>query len=277
MGVPYAEVIGDPIDHSLSPLIHKFWLEKLEIAGEYRATRIRPTELSDYLEARRADIWWRGCNVTAPLKETAADLVGSPPGLGRLVGAVNCIVRTPLACLYGTNTDMAGVAEALQDTKLEGAIVCLIGSGGAARSVLCHFHGKPVGRVRILARNVAKAARLAEGFEGAYEVIGMGDASAALRGASVIVNATPLGMTGKPPMAAEVVEGLAAADPDAIVLDTLYAPPQTELLRQARKIGLHTVNGLPMLIGQAAPAFELFFGRPAPREHDAELHERLTR
>ncbi|PWG02506.1 shikimate dehydrogenase family protein [Sphingosinicella humi] len=277
MGVPYAEVIGDPIDHSLSPLIHNFWLEKLGIEGEYRATRIRPTELSDYLEGRRTDIWWRGCNVTAPLKEVAADLVGSPAGLCRFVGAVNCIVRTPMACLYGTNTDMLGVAEALRNTKLDGAIVCLIGSGGAARSVLCHFQGKPVARVRILARNVEKAAKLVEGFDGVFEVIGMDDARAAFGNASIIVNATPLGMTGKPPMVADVINGLAGADPDATIFDTLYAPPETELLSKARNIGLHTVNGLPMLIGQAAPAFELFFGAPAPREHDAELRERLTR
>lgn len=277
MGVPYAEVIGDPIDHSLSPLIHNFWLEKLGIEGEYRATRIRPTELSDYLKARRADIWWRGCNVTAPLKEVAADLVGSPAGLCRFVGAVNCIVRTPLACLYGTNTDMLGVAEALRDTQVDGAIVCLIGSGGAARSVLCYFQGKPVARVRILARNVEKSARLAEGFDGVVEAIGMDDVPAALCDASIIVNATPLGMTGKPPMVADVIDGLAHVDPNATIFDTLYVPPETELLRQARKVGLHTVNGLPMLIGQAAPAFELFFGAPAPREHDAELRERLTR
>ena len=190
---------------------------------------------------------------------------------------MNCIARTPLSCLHGTNTDIAGVAEALRGAELEGAVVCLIGSGGAARSVLCHLHDKPIPALRILARDTGKAARLAEGYDGAVEMFAIDDVPAAMTGASIIVNATPLGMTGKPPMIADVIEGLAHVDPDATVFDTIYAPLETELLRGARKMGLRTVDGLSMLIGQAAPAFELFFGAPAPREHDAELGELLAR
>ncbi len=276
MGVPYAEVIGDPIDHSLSPVIHNFWLEKLALRGEYRPLRVGRRELATYLEARRDDVWWRGCNVTAPLKEAAADLVGSPVGVCRFVGAVNCILRTPLACLQGTNTDIAGVAEALRGVRLAGATLCLIGSGGAARSVLGHFRGKPVAAVRILARDRGKA-RLAERFDAPVEVVELNKAAAAIKGASIIVNATPLGMTGQLPMISAVIDGLAHAERGATVFDTVYAPLETELLRKARALGLRTVDGLAMLIGQAAPAFALFFGAPAPREHDDELRERLTR
>jgi shikimate dehydrogenase len=277
MGVPYAEVIGDPIAHSKSPSIHKFWLDKLGLRGRYETVRLNSDGLPAYLQARRTDIWWRGCNVTAPLKERAAGLVGSPAGLRQLVGAVNCIARTPLGCLHGTNTDVAGVAEALQSAKLDGAIVCLIGSGGAARSVLCHLRGKSVGLVRILARSPEKAERLASGFEGRVETMKVEEAAKALSSATVLVNATPLGMTGQPPMLSGVIEGLSGMPRDAIIFDTVYAPLETALLGRAREIGLQTVDGLSMLIGQAAPAFEIFFGAPAPREHDAELRDRLVR
>ncbi|HEY9553969.1 shikimate dehydrogenase family protein [Allosphingosinicella sp.] len=277
MGVPYAEVIGDPVDHSKSPLIHKFWLEKLGLRGDYRPIRISRGELPGYLDARRNDLWWRGCNVTAPLKEIAAGLVESPAGLCRFVGAVNCIARTPLSCLWGTNTDIAGVAWALRDAKLDGAIICLIGSGGAARSVLCRLYNEPIAALRILARDVRKAERLVQGFSAPVEVLGMNDVPAAMSNASIMVNATPLGMTGKPPMIPDVIDGLANVDANATVFDTVYAPLETGLLRHSRKIGLHTVGGLSMLIGQAAPAFELFFGAPAPREHDAELRKLLIR
>lgn len=276
MGLPYAEVIGDPIDHSKSPLIHRFWLEKLGLIGDYRAVRVGRSELSAYLRSRRSDIWWRGCNVTAPLKEATTGLVDSPAGLSRFVGAINCIARTPLACLYGTNTDIAGVAEALRDIEFGGAVVCLIGNGGAARSVLCHLYGKPIQSLRILARDRRKTETLTEGFGVPVEVMDMNNGLAAMRGASIIVNATPLGMNGKPPMIPDVIEGLAHVGTDATILDTIYAPLETELLAKARKAGLRALDGLSMLVGQAAPSFELFFGAPAPREHDAELRELLA-
>lgn len=276
MGVPYAEVIGDPIAHSKSPLIHRFWLEKLGIRGDYRATRVAAGDLAAFLESRRGDIWWRGCNVTAPLKESASALVGSPEDLCRFVGAVNCITRTPLACLFGTNTDIAGVAEALRDTRLEGATVCLIGSGGAARSVLCHLRGKPVSALRMLARDASKAERLVRGFGIPVEILGFEEAARAMADASLVVNATPLGMTGRDAMGAAVTDALGGADRSATVFDTVYAPLETGLLRRARETGLRTVDGLAMLVGQAAPAFELFFGARAPREHDAELRTLLA-
>lgn len=276
MGVPYAEVIGDPIAHSKSPVIHRFWLEKLGLRGDYRATRVAAGDLASFLDSRRGDVWWRGCNVTAPLKESASRLVGSPADLSRFVGAVNCITRTPLACLFGTNTDIAGVAEALRGTNLEGATVCLIGSGGAARSVLCHLHGKPISSLRLLARNRARAARLVEGFGGPVDIKGFDQTAAAISGASLVVNATPLGMSGRDPMPERVIEGLAGADPAATVFDTVYAPLETGLLRAGRERGLRTVDGLDMLVGQAAPAFELFFGAPAPRDHDSELRAVLA-
>ena len=131
MAIPYAEVIGDPIGHSKSPLIHKFWLEKLGLRAEYRATRVTPADLPRYLATKRNDVSWRGCNVTSPLKQTAAGMVGAPAGLCEFVGAVNCVTRTPFSCLVGTNTDLAGIAEALKGVPLEGRNAVLIGAGGS--------------------------------------------------------------------------------------------------------------------------------------------------
>lgn len=275
MNVPYAEVIGDPVAHSKSPLIHKFWLQKLGIAADYRATRVAPRELAAFLKQRRADLYWRGCNVTAPHKREAARLVGDPIGACAWLGAVNTIVRTPLGCEIGSNTDVQGIADAVGGLNLEGGRACLIGAGGAARAALCFLQSRSA-HVAIVARDRRKGDALADKFAGDTEVHDFDNAAAAMRDASLIVNATPLGMTGQVSMSPNVLEGLAAARPGAAVLDMVYAPVETALLRAARERGLVAIDGLAMLIGQAAPAFEIFFGRPAPREYDSELRELLA-
>src|SRR5688500_3616908 len=110
-GRPYAEVIGDPIAHSKSPLIHKFWLEKLGIEGDYRATRITPAELPEYLHVRRRDSDWRGCNVTMPLKTEVTPFLWVLDRHAQLLGAVNTIIHDEASRLRGHNTDVNGVAE----------------------------------------------------------------------------------------------------------------------------------------------------------------------
>ena len=270
MVVPYAEVIGDPIAHSKSPLIHGFWLEKLGLEGEYRAARVSIRELPRYLEAKRTDRRWRGCNVTAPLKGEAAALVGVPPAICTFVGAVNCITRTPLGCLVGTNTDIAGIAEALKGVKIEGRDVLLIGAGGAARAALCHLAREGAGKITLAVRDSARAESLKHLSE-RIEVASF-EASAAAS-PSLVVNATPLGMAQAPAMPGALLSVAGAAE---VVLDMVYAPTETPLLAAARKAGARAIDGLSMLIGQAAPAFELFFGARPPEEHDEELRELLT-
>lgn len=265
MGVAYAEVIGDPVGHSLSPAIHRFWLEKLGLRGDYRSTRCTARELPRLLGQRCADPFWRGCSVTAPLKAPAAKLVVDPTRICTRLGAANAVFRSPLGCGVGANTDLIGVAEALGDAKPERA--CIIGAGGAARaaSEVLRLRGA---EVTILARNPSKIVGV--------RARSIDRASEALAGVDCLVNATPLGMAGAAEMPDSVLDALARTAENALILDMVYAPLETELLVRARAQGRKAVDGLAMLIGQAAPAFELFFGAAPPRGHDSELRERLT-
>lgn len=278
---PFAEVIGDPIGHSKSPLIHGFWLEKLGIAADYRATRVGIGELAQFLAERREQPGWRGCNVTAPLKQAAAALVGDPAGVCRFVGAVNCIARTPLSCLVGTNSDIAGIAEAIDRIPLEGRSAIVIGAGGAARAALCSLSSRGLSRIILAARDPARAKGLADTFGSSnstdaawIEAIALESAGAAVAGAALVVNATPMGLSGGPSMHSAVLANLSAGQ---AVFDMVYAPLETQLLAQARRCGAVAIDGLTMLIGQAAPAFTLFFGEPPPRRFDGALRELLVR
>lgn len=276
MTFPYAEVIGDPVAHSKSPLIHKFWLEKLGIEGDFHAVRVLGDEIGDYLSRRCADPFWRGCNVTAPLKEKAAAVAADPTGLCARIGAVNAIFRSPLGCGVGANTDVLGLAEALGGNAAKAERVCVIGCGGAARAAFALLAARSTPDVRVVARDGEKAEEAMRALGLSGSAVPFDAADAALAGAQWVINATPLGMAGEPPMPPQVLEALEGTDERAVVLDMVYAPLRTELLRRAAALGRHTADGLAMLIGQAAPSFELFFGTPAPREHDAALRGLLT-
>ena len=136
MGRPYAEVIGDPIAHSKSPLIHNFWLEKLGIDAEYRACLVRPDELADYFARRRGDAEWRGCNVTIPHKVSAMEHVRVRKGTRMMVGAINTVVRGPDSRLEGANTDIVGIVRPLEAIGASGGTMVVIGAGGAARAAV---------------------------------------------------------------------------------------------------------------------------------------------
>jgi shikimate dehydrogenase len=271
----YAEVIGDPIAHSKSPAIHRFWLGKLGIEADYRRCHVRAGELADYFARRRADPAWRGCNVTIPHKEKVAALLDRTDGQARAVGAVNTI-RKDGDRLLGTNTDVDGIREALRGLDLRGQEICVLGAGGAARALFAYVAEAQCAAVHILARDPGKAAKVAD----SCGVLGVGTpfagGSAALYEAMLLVNATQLGMTGQERMPGFVLAELDDLAEGAMVLDMVYAPLETDLLAAARRKGLATVDGLAMLVGQAAAAFELFFGAPAPRKHDAELRALLT-
>lgn len=269
MSLPYAEVIGDPIAHSKSPIIHKFWLEKLGIEGDYRKAHVLAEGLADYFAARRDDPAWRGCNVTIPHKVAVLDLVEDRGGVGDSIGAMNTVVRAEDGALVGTNTDAAGFYAPIAGHDLAGRDVVLIGAGGAARAILFALARCEVGNVTILNRNVLKASALLarSGLHGIALPLG-----APLPPAALVVNSSALGMTGSPPLDID----LSPMPEDCLVYDVVYAPLKTELLRQAARRGLETIDGLEMLIGQAAVAFELFFDAAPPREQDAELRALLT-
>lgn len=275
MGVPYAEVIGDPIAHSKSPLIHRFWLEKLGLEGDYRAFRVPVGQLGEYFEARMADPDWRGCNISMPHKLAAREYAYHRQDPSFPPWPINLAFRAPDGTLTGEEFDSAGFIASLLKLRDRPAglqfggksgSAMIIGAGSAARLVawgLAHFGYDPVW---IRNRDVGRAAKLAEDFARTGVRVLPGDPIPAV---DILVNATPLGMTGCP----EAEVDLAPLPAHAIVYDLIYDPPETALLKRARARGLRTLNGLPMLIEQAAPSFQRLFGAPPPREHDPELLE----
>jgi shikimate dehydrogenase len=265
---PYADVIGDPIKHSKSPLIHGFWLEALGIDADYRATHVVPADLAAFIAARRDDPLWRGCNVTLPHKIAVMDHVADPGDVRASIGAMNTVARDEAGHLFGTNTDAGGFYGPLADVPLSGAPVIVAGTGGAAHAVLFALSRLDVGPVTLLARNPLKGAALLARFGLKGEVRPM---DAALSPAQLFVNTTSLGMVGQPSLTPD----LSPLPEDAVVYDIVYAPLVTPLLAAAEARGLQTVDGLEMLVGQAAIAFELFFGAAPPRDRDEELRERL--
>ncbi|WEJ98962.1 MAG: shikimate dehydrogenase [Candidatus Sphingomonas phytovorans] len=269
MTTAYAEVIGDPISHSKSPLIHRFWIDALGMDADYRAHHVTPDRLAAYFEERRADPAWRGCNITLPHKEAALDLVEDRGGVRATIGAINLAMRAEDGVLIGTNTDAGGFYAPIADLPLAGAPVAVVGAGGAARAILFALSRIGVGEVTILNRNVLKAAALLSAFGLKGKALPL---SAPLPPAALLVNTSSLGMTGQPALELD----LSPLPEDAVVYEIVYAPLETGLLKAARDRELDTVDGLDMLIGQGALAFELLFGAEPPRDRDEELRELLT-
>ena len=267
--LPYAEVIGDPIAHSNSPIIHNFWLRALGIEAEYRKTHVRADELAAYFLKRRADPDWLGCNITIPHKVAAMDYVTDPGEVGRVIGAMNTVACETGGPLIGTNTDAGGFIAPLAALGWRGRSALIIGAGGAARAILYALDQMGIRDVSVMVRDVAmgRALRDRAGVEG--KVIGMADP---LPPVDLLVNSSPLGMTGQPPLRLD----LAPLPDHAMVYDIVYVPIDTEILVAARARGLRTIDGLEMLIGQAALAFDIFFDAKAPRERDAELRALLA-
>jgi len=269
VNVPYAEVIGDPISHSRSPLIHRFWLAKLGLSGDYRRTRVAPGDLSRYLDGASADADWRGCNVTIPHKISITNLVADPEGARETIGAMNIVTRATDGSLQGRNTDAGGFGATIEHLDLGGAPALIIGAGGAARAVLFALRKAGIGFVTLQNRDVGKAAELLARFGMAGEARPLGSPPPA---ASIVVNASALGMIGMPPLDLD----LDRMPPEAVVYDAVYAPLETPLLTRARARGLRTIDGLELLVAQAALAFALFFGVEPPRAFDRELRAALT-
>lgn len=279
VGMPYAEVIGDPIAHSKSPLVHKFWLEKLGIEGDYRACLVRPHELADYFAARRRDEDWLGCNVTMPHKAAVIPFLKesenkAPEAPLNRVASVNTIAPRG-GYLEGGTTDIAGFLESMLPyaSELAGKRAILIGAGGAARCVLFSLMISPFTAIDIFCRSLEKGRHMVEQVHPDPIPCSVRPLSDPLSEAGLLVNATPLGMVGQPPLVAD----LSPLPADAIVFDLVYAPVETPLIEAARARGLRVIDGITMLIAQAGQSFAIFFNRPPPRQYDVELRELLTR
>lgn len=263
---PYAEIIGDPIDHSKSPAMHGFWLRQLGIDADYRKRRLGPEQFEAYLRERRRDPAWRGCNVTAPLKTLVARHLDSLSPDARGIGAVNTIVPQADETLLGVNTDAHGALFALAGVEAGHAIV--IGAGGAARAALFALKVMAVERITVINRTPVNARNALDDLDIEGRVRLLGESVAA----DLLINATPMGMHGQPALPFDVDALL----PAATVFDMVYAPPRTELLRQAEARGLRTIDGLAMLIEQGAMAFAAFFNDGPQIADTAELRAALA-
>ncbi|WP_414901071.1 shikimate dehydrogenase [Sphingomonas flavalba] len=275
----YAEVIGDPIAQSKSPLIHNFWLNRLGIAADYRRQLVAPEGLAAYIASRRADPAWRGCNVTMPHKTAVIPLIDDLDPLAAAIGAVNIVVPRD-GRLFGCNSDVPGFLEPLESriaapARAAKPRILVIGTGGAARAVV-HALWDAGFAITLVGRTADRATALAAEVAGADATT---IATAALSDGDVladesiaaVVNATSLGMTGQPPLPLS----LDRLGPDAVVYDIVYSPLETPLLAAARRRGLRIIDGLEMLVGQAAMGFRLFYGQPPPRADDAALRALL--
>lgn len=283
-GLPYAEVIGDPIEHSKSPLVHRFWLERLGLTGEYKATRVTLSDLPAYLQDRRRDPFWRGCNVTMPLKMAVVPLATELSEEAELLGSANLLMRDQQGRLCAENMDVIGVAEPLRrvaspaDPGPVATSVQIIGSGGAARAAGRGAVLAGLSKIDVFCRDQDKGrallatTQILAGECHPLQALGPTRDAGDRRHSHVIINATPMGMEGQP----EVSVDLSRYPSDTVVFDMVYAPLETGLIRQARALGLRVIDGLDMLIGQAAPSFGALFGVPAPREHDRELRQLLV-
>ena len=282
---PFAEVIGDPIAQSKSPAIHTYWLGKLALDAEYRACHVTAEGLARYVAERRDDPAWRGCNVTMPHKQAIVPLLDRLEIGAELIGAVNTVTRRRNGLLMGSNTDGSGFLEPLRRDLSKPhffRMARVLGTGGAARAIVAALAEQGI-TVVLAGRDPAKARALLDEIdpEGEHHAVDLAhfveptdfefdDREGCF---DLIVNASPLGMSGQPPLRFD----FSHAPPGSVVYDIVTHPVETDFLKAARAAGFRTIDGLSMLIGQAAVAFEKFFGTPPPREDgDAELRRILT-
>jgi shikimate dehydrogenase len=264
MTSPYAEVIGDPIEQSRSPVIHNFWLKALKIEGNYRAYRVGRSDLPDYLANRRSDASWRGCNVTMPIKLDALMLADLPTDRAATAGAANLLVHRQ-GRLIAENTDVGAIRDLVAPLSAVGKTgsITVLGNGGAARAVLLALRLLGAGPVVLQARDMASATKLSLEF-------GLGQAPRRFDrpiDSKGLINATPIGMANIAPTPVNI-DGMPA---DGWVVDLVTGPLPTSLLAAATARGFVTIDGLSLLVEQAADSFELLFGQKPPRDRDSEL------
>ncbi|WJH41644.1 shikimate dehydrogenase [Aliirhizobium terrae] len=264
--LPKAFVTGWPIKHSRSPIIHRYWLKQHSLAGTYDAVAVAEKDFATFITSLKdGTSGFRGGNVTIPHKETAFRLSDCPDELAKELGAANTL-WVEEGRVYATNTDGYGFATNLDDInagwdRTERAVI--LGAGGASRAVVQAVRDRGIGEIHVVNRTPSRAQELADRFGPKVHAHALPALSEVMTGAGLFINTTSLGMDGEE-----------SADFDfsplrsgALVTDIVYVPLETPILKQAREQGFATADGLGMLLHQAAPGFEKWFGiRPAVDE-----------
>ncbi|WP_374440042.1 shikimate dehydrogenase [Stella sp.] len=254
-----AGVMGWPVSHSRSPRLHGYWLQQYGIDGAYVPLAVRPERVQEAVRALPV-LGFAGCNLTVPHKELVLPALDRIDDLARRIGAVNTVVVSADGALEGTNTDAFGFLESLREAAPEWSAAAgpaaIVGAGGAVRAIVAALQDVGVRDIRIANRTRARAEALAADL-GGITVVDWADRRAALDGVGLLVNGTTQGMTGEPPLDLD----LTLLPRSAVVADIVYVPLVTPLLAAAAARGNRTVDGLGMLLHQARPGFERWFGR----------------
>jgi shikimate dehydrogenase len=256
---PAAFVTGWPIKHSRSPIIHRYWLQKHGLAGSYDAIPVEESDFTAFIgRLKDGTSGLCGGNVTIPHKEQAFALADCPDEIAGEIGAANTLwIEEGRLC--ATNTDGHGFATNLDDRhpgwdKTDRAVI--LGAGGASRAVIQAVRDRGVGEIHVVNRTVSRARELADRFGQSVHAHPLEALPEVMAGAGLFVNATSLGMEGMQSAAIDLSPLLS----DALVTDIVYVPLETPVLRQAQEQGYKTADGLGMLLHQAAPGFERWFG-----------------
>ncbi|MEM9684418.1 MAG: shikimate dehydrogenase [Pseudomonadota bacterium] len=253
-----AGIFGWPISHSRSPRLHGFWIDRHDIDGVYVPLAVAPENFVTAFRALPA-LGFRGVNITVPHKEAALANCDMVDAQAKRIGAVNTVMVDDEGKLVGSNTDAYGFIENVRDgsnwvSKAGPAVV--LGAGGSSRAVIVSLLDAGAPEVRLTNRTRKRADALAEEFGKRMTVVDWDERGQVLADAALLVNTTSLGMQGQPPLEID----LSALPPAAVVTDIVYTPLETALLRDARARGNATVDGLGMLLHQALPGFEKWFG-----------------
>lgn len=257
--IPLAGVIGAPVAHSRSPALHGYWLRKYGIRGFYVPLHVAQDSLEDVLRAMPR-MGFRGANVTIPHKETVLRLADTVSDRAALIGAANTLTFRPDGKIHADNTDGYGFIENLRQGapgwRADAGPCTVLGAGGAARAVVASLLEAGAAEIRLTNRTRNRAEQLRTEFGTKIVVFDWVQAGNAIEDAATVINTTSLGMTGK----GEFRVPLDGLSPDAVVTDLVYTPLDTRLLLTAREAGSRTVDGLGMLLHQAVPGFERWFG-----------------
>jgi shikimate dehydrogenase len=254
-----AGVMGYPVMHSRSPKLHNYWFEQHKLLGTYVPLAIQPEGLLAALRALPA-LGFAGCNITVPHKIAAMAAMATIDPMAVRIGAINCVTVQKDGSLHGTNNDGFGYLESIRerfaDWRADAGPIVVLGAGGGARAVVAALADAGAPEIRLINRSRDKAEGIARDYGSPVAAHDWDRRADALEGAAMLVNTTSLGMHGQPPL--EIA--LDRLPTQAVVSDIVYIPKETDLLAAARKRGNRTVNGLGMLLNQARPAFQSWFG-----------------
>ncbi len=254
-----AGVMGWPVMHSRSPMMHNYWMRQQGLNGVYVPLAIKPGTVEEALRALHP-LGFSGCNLTIPHKLDAIPVVDEIDDVARRIGAISCVVVREDGSLYGTNNDWRGFLGNLRQTVPDwsgpSGPAVVIGAGGGSRAVVHALVEAGAPEVRLVNRTLARAEKLAEDLGGPIQIIPWEKRAEALAGAATVVNTTSLGMVGQPPLELP----LDALEPDAVAADIVYTPLKTDFLKAAEARGNRVVGGLGMLLHQGPPAWKLWFG-----------------